>query len=93
MMRLKKISSPFFSLCILLLHVPFVFARNRPPELISKRHMMEFSNAFIAVSSPVETYVSNSSNMYDSLHLNRFGLSREAFEYGIRGFNYLEKKG
>jgi hypothetical protein len=55
--------------------------------------MMEFSNAFIAVSSPVETCVSNSSNMYDSLHLNRFGLSREAFEYGIRGFNYLEKKG
>ncbi len=31
--------------------------------------------------------------MYDSLHLSSIGLSEEAFDYAIKGYNYLKDKG
>jgi hypothetical protein len=72
-----------------------VFAKNKPfsiPKPPEKR---------IEVSLPADTNSTlinvkaenNLSNIYDSLRLNLMGLSRQAFQYAMEGFNCLTKAG
>lgn len=88
----KGLSLLSFSTLIVLLHVVFASAVNKPV----------FANETVAVAKavnclPTDEKAANSSNataqLYDTLQLNQLGLSQQAFEYAMKGFNNLVQKG
>jgi hypothetical protein len=86
----KSMSKKFYLLLscvfIFLIHLLFVFARVKPASSMSPN---------VAVSTVNEsiTPASSQSDIYDSLKLGKLGLSRQAFDYALKGFNYLMAKG
>jgi hypothetical protein len=95
---LKKIYFFFSSAFLFLLHLPFVFAKNKPTVETNPMPLKVESNV-PADSVSRLTVVDNASNansfsfLYDSLRLNLMGLSQQAFNYAMQGFNYLVKTG
>ena len=91
---LKKVYVFFSSIVIFILHIPFVFAKSKPGEELTPRPVrIETATAdssLITVRPKAEHTVSS---IYDSLRLNLLGLSQQAFEYAIKGFDYLVKAG
>lgn len=82
---IKKFYLLSTSIFIFFIHLLFVFARVKP-----------------AINSPVkqaevlpnETPVSsNAQKIYDSLKLGTMGLTKQAFDYALKGFNYLLSQG
>ena len=54
--------------------------------------LFSFANTKPAASKPLPAACKisvNKSYLYDSLHLNNSGLSRQAFSYALKGYNYL----
>ena len=91
----KKIYFYFSSVLFFLLHLPFVFAKHRPaPELKPLPLGMQTNIPIDSVSKLTTVKNKNGfSALYDSLRLNLMGLSRQAFDYAIQGFDYLVKNG
>lgn len=86
----------FFSSCfIFLLHLPFVFAKNKPAELSlsseSKIKSISYTSARTVIAPSYSANII--SGIYDSLKLNVTGLSRQAFQVAMEGFEYLVKAG
>jgi hypothetical protein len=86
----------FFSSCfIFLLHLPFVFAKNKPAELSpsseNKIKTISYKNARSVITASYTYGIIN--EIYDSLKLNVTGLSRQAFQIAMEGFDYLVKAG
>lgn len=76
---------PFF--LIFILHLPFVFANTKP-----------FDEKDVKVSNELKGYASKESKLdavtiYDSLNLFALGLSEQAFDYALKGYDYLKEKG
>jgi hypothetical protein len=93
--RLKRIYFFISSIFIFILHLPFVFAKNKPFSIskhTEKRIEISLSadNNSTLINSKAEKSLSN---MYDSLRLNLMGLSQQAFQYAMEGFSYLTKAG
>jgi hypothetical protein len=91
---IKRAHLFFSSLFIFLLHLPFVFAKAKT------NNTQQPSSTFVAAdtSTPPALPVDfmnkiPESNMYDSLKLASVGLSKQVFEYAIKGFDYLREKG
>lgn len=82
--KLKGIYLLISTTVIALLHLPFAFGK------VSGNNGLR-SSVKIAVDS-VDSNASNFS-LYDSLHLNLSGLSRQAFDYAYRGWNKLVQQG
>ena len=85
----KKAHVFFSSLLIFTLHLPFVFANTKPVvqnAVFAKRMVEPFDNT---KKEPCIAEVA----VYDSLHLNDFGLSEQAFQYAVKGYEYLKEKG
>jgi hypothetical protein len=91
---LKKIVFSFSPVLIVLLHLPFVFAINRPLHIDQPHQDLTSLPTGVSkiLNSPKVDPVSPSS-VYDRLNLDRLGLSRDAFEYAIKGFNKLREEG
>lgn len=92
--RLKKIVFSFSPVFIFLLHLPFVFAINRP------LHIDQFTGHLTGLPIKVSTTLSSPKPdraspalVYERLNLDKLGLSRDAFEYAITGFNKLQEAG
>lgn len=84
---LRKFHFFLGSLFIFLIHLPFVFAKSKPHSAVVNAPVTVNSTSPGVIGEfPVET-VKNS--VYDSLKLNTLGLSRQAFEAGLKGFNQL----
>ena len=92
---LKKVYVFFSSLLISILHLPFVFAKNKPVDELKPRPVnMEIAAAKNSLIFTVKAKVEHTAgSIYDSLRLNLMGLSQQAFEYALKGFNYLVKAG
>lgn len=79
------------SLCIFLVHILFVFARVKPANSMNRP-----TNVHAAVNNsngePVKPLPTMPS-VYDSLNLGKLGLSRQAYDYALKGFNLLKAKG
>src|SRR5437016_905998 len=92
---LKKIYIFFSPVLIFLFHLPFVFAKTKPGHEL-KPAPSRIVNT-VAGNSPlmnVETKAGLSvSSIYDSLRLNLMGLSQQAFNYAMKGFDYLVRTG
>lgn len=77
---------------LILLHMPIVFAGN-------KTHVQEWAPNSVTEKdiNSTATLASISSiaieSAYDSMHLNNLGLSKQAFNYAVKGFNYLVQEG
>lgn len=88
----KKIYLFLSSFFIFILHLPFVFAKIKPAEHVSaiKAAAHNISASFSGnPSSPLNSQA----RIYDSLKLNTLGLSKQAFDYALKGFNYLKSLG
>ena len=89
---LIKNAQLFFTLFLLfILHLPFVFANTKPKPY---------------AYSPLEGIVTNeltgntknetieaTAVMYDSLHLQDLGLCEQAFDYAVKGYEYMKENG
>lgn len=84
----KKIYLSLSSIFIFILHIPFVFAKIKPLE-----NTAAAKPATHNVPAPPNSLLNLQSLVYDSLKLNTMGLSRQAFDYAIKGYNYLKSTG
>lgn len=93
---LKKLYVSISSILIFVLHLPFVFAKMRPAVEL-KPTLPKITTSLPGDSVSVITTKIKSehsiSSIYDSLRLNLMGLSQQAFEYAMKGFNYLLQSG
>jgi L,D-transpeptidase catalytic domain len=77
----------FFSAALACMtHIPMAFATGKPFLKIKTADP-------IIVPELVETKASSVYKVYDSLKLNLHGLSEHAFQYAIKGYEYLLSKG
>lgn len=77
----------FFSAALAcMVHMPMAFATGKPFLKV---------RAIDPIITPklVETKASSAYKVYDSLKLNLYGLSENAFQYAIKGYEYLLSKG
>jgi len=93
---LKKTHIFLTPVFIFILHVPLVFAKSRPFTEI-KPAPLGIETHIAKDSLPTLTEATrqlNSANLlYDSIHLDLIGLSRETFDYAMKGFNHLVQTG
>src|SRR4051812_36338956 len=91
----KRVRIFFSSLFIFLLHLPFSFAKlkeeNAGAGAAAGTVNIPIHNEMLPVSELEKSIAANS--VYDSLKLGSIGLSKQVFDYAIRGFNYLKEKG
>ncbi len=87
---LKKLSVFVSSVFIFLIHIPFVFAKTIPHT----HPTSDISTNTSSLNNDNEEWPnSNKTSVYDSLRLNSLGLSKEAYDYAIRGFKTLRSMG
>jgi L,D-transpeptidase catalytic domain len=88
----KLIYLPLISM--ILLHMPIVFAGSKAyihSELVNLN--TEKSIAAITAEGNNDAAISAIEAEYDSMHLDNMGLSKTAFSYAMKGFNYLVQAG
>jgi hypothetical protein len=90
---LKKFYIFLTSLFIFLIHLPFVFAKMKPVSHSVADVSNSKNNSPLLGDIANEPVSSSKSYVFDSLHLNSFGLSRQAFDYALQGFNVLRSAG
>ncbi len=87
----KKFYLFLFSIFIFLIHLPFVSANiKHPNDFLGSGNLLNKRHVSVKTGSPAP---SNISGLYDNLKLNSLGLSREAFDYAIKGYNHLRSTG
>jgi hypothetical protein len=78
---------PLLMFCLFLIH-PFVFARSRSGTApVIKTASANTGNLVRGTAN------FGSAELYDSLQLDTFGLSRQAFLEGVKGYDYLRSEG
>ncbi len=82
-LKVNKVYLYFFAIVGFMFHLPFAFSGTK---------VFSF-NATNANKSTTATLNSSSTKIYDSLKLNLSGLSQQAFNCAIKGFEYLKIKG
>lgn len=85
--KMKKVYIYFSSVLIFMLHLPFAFSKSRP---IVITHISD-SNANANIIAVKNT--SGINMIYDSLKLNLKGLSVQAFDFAVKGFENLKATG
>lgn len=87
---LNKSYLVLFPIFIFLVHLPFVFARSHE----SAHHSNTEKIASLINRDTVNTANAiNKASIYNKLQLNTLGLSKEAFDYAIKGYRYLLSSG
>ncbi len=88
---IRKFYLCFTSALIFLIHVPFVFAKIKSPihNLSGVAEIKKSPMRSGVVVSGENPSSSNRPGIYDSLGLLKLGLSHQAFDYAMKGFNYL----
>ena len=80
-----------FSIIIFLVHLPFVSANIKPlNDFSGSGNPSNKSQVSVKTENPA---TSNISGLYDNLKLDSLGLSKDAFDYAIKGFNHLRSMG
>lgn len=83
---LKKSYVLLLPLFLFLIHLPFIFANVKPPTDTRITNSIHKSDA-------TEVNKVDAVNMYINLKLNSFGLSEQAFNYAVKGYEYLRSIG
>ncbi len=87
----RKFYGLLFSIFTFLIHLPFVSANIKPINAFSSSNNSANKSHFSA--KPENLLSSNISVLYNNLKLSSLGLSREAFDYAIKGYNHLRSIG
>lgn len=90
---IKRVHLFFSSLFIFLLHLPFVFAKAKPGIAQPVSKFVVLDNIAPAMPATIISDAPVESSIYDSLKLASAGLSKQVFEYAMKGFEYLKAKG
>lgn len=93
---LKKITFFISSFFIFLIHLPFVFAKNKPRTLGTRASnvMREIKMTADTMMKPVQQLVTDPmADLYESLKLKTMGLARQVFDYSMKGINRLKQAG
>lgn len=85
----KKLYLLLSSVFVFTIHLLFVFARTKPSVAATK----PVSIATIGTTPFNESPASAKPSVYDSLKLGMLGLSRQAFDYALKGYNHLLSQG
>lgn len=85
-------------ICMILLHMPIVFAgtRSHIQEVLGNNFTSENQVSDTSILDPngdTDTNVDAIEAEYYSMNLNKLGLSKTAFNYAMKGFNYLVQQG
>jgi hypothetical protein len=92
----KKIQFFISSFFIFLIHLPFVFAKNKPRNLNIKVSdvMREIRSTADTVLKPVQQMVADPmADLYEALKLKTLGLARQVFDYSMKGIGKLKQSG
>ncbi len=84
------LKSILFLTSVFLIHFLFVFAKSKPVD--APLEIMADVPADIN-STVSDDHANNQLSLYDKLNLESLGLSKQAFEYGIKGFENLLSSG
>jgi hypothetical protein len=92
------IKSALVLFSVFLIHFLFVFAKSTPTGFSVDNPVEAGTDVVPVIDTDVTTTVSddqpnNKYFLYDVLKLNSLGLSRQAFEFGIKGFEHLLSQG
>ena len=85
---LKNAPLFFSSFLIFMLHLPFVFANTKP---VATYEAGRTNAPGTAITSPASE--NDLSMVYSNLELNKMGLSEQAFNYALKGYDYLKERG
>ena len=85
---LKKTLVFVSPLLIFILHLPFVFSKSGPADPVYSVATGYSDNGKIA-----NAVLTSHSLIYEQLNLQALGLSEEAFNYAIKGYDYLVEQG
>ncbi len=88
--RLKKFYVILSSVIIYLVHLPFAFAKSATGN---NKLLLSPGDSVKQFSSGSDFIASKARSVYDSLHLNLAGLSKQAFDYARKGFDKLLEQG
>jgi hypothetical protein len=81
------------SLFITLIHLPFSFAKLSAPDLSARDKKVVASPQLLPAPSPTPGGFFSMKSIYDSLHLDLSGLSRQAYDYALKGWEKLINQG
>ncbi|MEO6252578.1 MAG: murein L,D-transpeptidase catalytic domain family protein [Ferruginibacter sp.] len=91
----KRVYVSLATILILILHFPLLSAHHKPvngakPVSVTNEAVLkgDLENATIN-----NNLLNSASALYDSMDLDLMGLSKTAFDYAIKGFNYLAQTG
>ena len=87
--RVKKVYIFFSAVIAFMVHLPFAFSNSRN----AIHHAKTFFPENNSVTESAHSCSNAVSKIYDSLKLNLCGLSHNAFDYAVKGFEYLKSKG
>lgn len=91
---LKRAWLFFSSLLIILVHLPFVFAKVAPAGSSQNNNTSQLKPVEkTAIDKILSENFSVKKNVYDSLSLEKIGLRKEVFDCAMRGFNNLKQNG
>lgn len=82
-LRIKNVYLYFAAVFAFMIHLPVAFAN--PKAFTFKKEISAAKTAIVAESTV--------SKVYDSLKLNLAGLSKDAFDYAVKGYEYLKATG
>jgi len=88
--NLKKFYVILTSVFIYLLHLPFAFAKSATG---GNKIFLNPGDSVKQFTSNTDMLVAKTRSVYDSLHLNLSGLSKQAFDYARKGFEKLLEQG
>lgn len=99
--NLKQIRLIISSFFIFLLHLPFVFAKNKPRNNTNKKNFTPkvtyFTTLTDSLIKPIEQVINDtlqsSISLYDELKLKTVGLSKQVFDYSLKGFHKMAAAG
>jgi L,D-transpeptidase catalytic domain len=77
------------------IHFLFIFATAKPFDTVIKASGSSNLSEIVSVNNLTEddVAVKNKFYLYDSLQLGQLGLSRQAFDYAVKGYHYLLSSG
>lgn len=91
--KFRLIISSFF---IFLIHFPFVFAKTKPRTANNQNkvpkiaHLTQMKDSLIR---PIHQIMNDTLNVYDQMRLKTFGLSKQVFDYSLKGFQKMVDAG
>jgi hypothetical protein len=90
---LKKLFIFISSVFIFLIHLLFVFAKTRPHSHSASGASKAPSKSEVSGKTGEDLPSAQVTGIYDSLHLNILGLTKQAFDYALKGFSSLRAMG